>query len=319
MVRTTDDGTEGPRVRAGAVRGEDPARAAAGDREQSEALTHTPLFHAEHADRYERQRIIAHYQEVTGANLIVVLDQIGYANMTVLEDLLVDCAPAKDLHLLLASPGGDGETALRMVRSMQERCHELTVIVPDMAKSAATILCLGAHHILMGPGGDLGPIDPQMVTADENGQPVQFSSAKEIVAAVQEAEKRITENPASFTLYASLLSTVDMLAVEQARSALSRSDSLMAESLKAQGDRTDDDVKSLVASLHDPLIDTPTSHAAVFCADDGLRFGLPVVKADTTGEQWRLIWNLWTRYFAMGCWPAGTKSVYEGVRASRVV
>ena len=79
--------------------------------------------------------------------------------MTVLEELLFDCDPQKDLHLLLSSPGGDGETALRMVRSMQLRCKELTAVAPDMAKSAATILCLGAHHILMGPGSDLGPID----------------------------------------------------------------------------------------------------------------------------------------------------------------
>lgn len=43
-----------------------------------------------------------------------------------------------------------------MVRSMQLRCKELTAVVPDMAKSAATILCLGAHHILMGPGSDPG-------------------------------------------------------------------------------------------------------------------------------------------------------------------
>ena len=46
-----------------------------------------------------------------------------------------------------------------MVRSMQLRCKELTAVAPDMAKSAATVLCLGVHHILMGPGSDLGPID----------------------------------------------------------------------------------------------------------------------------------------------------------------
>ena len=77
-----------------------------------------------------------------------------------------------------------------MVRSMQLRCKELTVVVPDMAKSAATILCLGAHHILMGPGGDLGPIDPQMIFPGEDGMRTAVS-AKEIVAAIGEAEERI--------------------------------------------------------------------------------------------------------------------------------
>jgi len=54
--------------------------------------------------------------------------------------LLFDCDPNRPLHLLLASPGGDGETAIRMVRSIQARCSELTLIIPDMAKSAATLL-----------------------------------------------------------------------------------------------------------------------------------------------------------------------------------
>ncbi|WP_390899218.1 hypothetical protein [Propionibacterium acidifaciens] len=92
-----------------------------------------------------------------------------------------------------------------MVRSVQLRCRGLTVVVPDMARSAATILCLGAHHILMGPGGDLGPIGPQMLFPGGDGKPAVASpavaSAKEVVAAVAEAEERIKVNPDSFPLF----------------------------------------------------------------------------------------------------------------------
>lgn len=120
-----------------------------------------------------------------------------------------------------------------MVRSVQLRCRGLTVVVPDMARSAATILCLGAHHILMGPGGDLGPIGPQMLFPGGDGKPAVASpavaSAKEVVAAVAEAEERIKVNPDSFPLFASLLSDATMLMVEQARAALSRSGALMQE------------------------------------------------------------------------------------------
>lgn len=162
MARTGGDGVES--TENGSTTTSEQAEKFQGDRGAGlNASVRTPLFYAEHSSRYERQGLIAHYQELTGANLIVVIDQITPTNITILEELLFDCDPTRDLHLLLASPGGDGETALRMVRSMQARCRELTVIVPDQAKSAATILCLGAHHILMGPCGDLGPIDPQMV------------------------------------------------------------------------------------------------------------------------------------------------------------
>jgi len=152
-----------------------------------------------------------------------------------------------------------------MVRSMQLRCKELTVVVPDMAKSAATILCLGVHHILMGPGGDLGPIDPQMIFPGEDGRRTAVS-AKEIVAAIGEAEERIRANPGSFPLFASLLSDVNMLMVEQAKAALSRSEALMREALSVQG-RTREEVDALAAKLKEPLIDAPSSHSAVISVD----------------------------------------------------
>lgn len=86
---------------------------------------------------------------------------------------------------------GDGETAIRVVRSAQARSRELTVIVPNQAKSAGTILLMGAHHILMGPTSDLGPVDPQFPT--KSG----LYSAKDLIAAAEHAEKALAENPES--------------------------------------------------------------------------------------------------------------------------
>lgn len=163
-----------------------------------------------------------------------------------------------------------------MVRSVQLRCRGLTVVVPDMARSAATILCLGAHHILMGPGGDLGPIGPQMLFPGGDGKPAVASpavaSAKEAVAAVAEAEERIKVNPDSFPLFASLLSDATMLMVEQARAALSRSGALMQEASRAQG-RSEEDVQSIgLQTLEEPLIDAPASHSAVISVDHAAGF-----------------------------------------------
>ena len=273
----------------------------------------SPLYAAENSPRYERQSIIKAYKEHTDANLVAVIDQIYPTNMTILQELLGDCDASENLHVILSSPGGDGETALRMVRLMHSRAREVTIVVPDMAKSAATILCLGADHILMGPSGDLGPIDPQMIL-DRNS----MVSAKEIVAAVDEAEKRVNDNEASFPLFSSLLSDVNMLMVEQARSALSRSESLMRESLASLPSRTSDEVTQLAERLKRPLIDTPSSHSAVFSSEDAAHNGLPVEVADTNSKQWKLIWMLWTRYFSLGCFPAGDKAIYEGLKVSHL-
>ena len=114
---------------------------------------------------------------------------------------------------------------------------------------------LAPKHILMGPGGDLGPIDPQMIFPGEDGRRTA-ASAKEIVAAIGEAEERIRANPGSFPLFASLLSDVNMLMVEQAKAALSRSEALMREALSVSG-RTREEVDALAAKLKEPLIDAP--------------------------------------------------------------
>lgn len=277
------------------------------------SVLRTPLFAAEHSERYGRQQIITAYEDRVGATLIVVIDQIFPGNMTYLEELLFDADRGRPLHLLLASPGGDGESAIRMVRSIQSRCSELTVVVPDMAKSAATLLCLGADRILMGPGGDLGPVDPQFQIGGRS-----LASAKEIVSAVDEAERRIQKAPETYPLFATLLSDVNMLMVLQARSALSRSEDLVREALSCGTGRTKDEIEDLANRLKQPLIEAPTSHGAVVSATYAKSLGLPVVEADPESTAWQLIWALWTRYFTLGAFPNGQTAVYEGRRASHI-
>lgn len=48
----------------------------------------TPLFAAEHSERYERQKIIREYQELTGAKLIVIIDNSSPTNMTIMRSFL---------------------------------------------------------------------------------------------------------------------------------------------------------------------------------------------------------------------------------------
>ena len=60
------------------------------------------------------------------------------------------------------------------------------MIVPKMAKSAATMICFGADRILLGPTSELGPIDPQIPKRDESGKVVDYQAAHEIIEAYEE-------------------------------------------------------------------------------------------------------------------------------------
>ena len=252
--------------------------------------------------------MIKQYEERFNCRLIVMVDAIFPESVTYFEELIVGADPEQDLHLLLDSPGGDGETAVRLVRSAQARCRELTVIVPNQAKSAGTILLIGAHHILMGPTSDLGPVDPQFLDPSGRG----LYSAKDLLAAVKHAETAIAQNPDSYPLHVSLLADVTGIMVQQARSALERSTDLVREALKSNPDRKEDEVERVAAALKEKLIDLPRDHGAVFGADDAAEVDLPVSEADPNSEQWQILWRLWTKYFALDSF------VYEGRLASQV-
>jgi hypothetical protein len=64
--------------------------------------------------------------------------------------------------LLLNTPGGSVETVEKMVEIVRFHYRDFSVVVPDFAFSAGTILCMAADRIYMDYSSSLGPIDPQV-------------------------------------------------------------------------------------------------------------------------------------------------------------
>ena len=82
-----------------------------------------------------------------------------------LEDVLRAALGQEDeLVLMINSPGGDLLAAERIVNICRSHSAngQYAVIVPKMAKSAATMISLGAREIMMSQTSELGPIDPQI-------------------------------------------------------------------------------------------------------------------------------------------------------------
>ena len=67
---------------------------------------------------------------------------------------------------LVDSPGGDAKAAYQLAMLLKRRCGQFVAIVPRYAKSAATLLCLGAKEILMSGDAELGPLDIQIMEID---------------------------------------------------------------------------------------------------------------------------------------------------------
>jgi ClpP class serine protease len=69
----------------------------------------------------------------------------------------------KDVLLVILSAGGSIEPAYQISKICRTKsANKFSVAVPRFAKSAATLIAIGADEIHMGPLGHLGPIDPQL-------------------------------------------------------------------------------------------------------------------------------------------------------------
>lgn len=74
--------------------------------------------------------------------------------------------PEGPIALLIESPGGQAKCAYQIAKLLTRKCGGFVAIVPRYAKSAATLLALGADAIMMGAYAELGPLDAQFVDID---------------------------------------------------------------------------------------------------------------------------------------------------------
>lgn len=91
-------------------------------------------------------------------------DSIGEFHANQIYDAVSDLKESpKDILLFINSPGGRIEPAYLISKTLKRLCKgKFIVTVPRRAKSAATLISLGADEIHMGQMSELGPIDPQM-------------------------------------------------------------------------------------------------------------------------------------------------------------
>ncbi len=120
--------------------------------------------------RKQRQVIIKKIEDMRKSKVLVYLtgDRQGAA-ANIAEDVvrpmydhLLKFGKVKNIDFILYSRGGDVGTPWKIISMLREYCETLTVLIPSKAYSATTLIALGADEIIMGPKGELGPIDPTL-------------------------------------------------------------------------------------------------------------------------------------------------------------
>lgn len=110
----------------------------------------------------DRVLLLERLEELRKSKVLVYFSysQLDDTVLVPLYKQLKEIGPTPKIDLVLHSYGGTVDTPYKVVMLIREFCEEFSIIVPYVAKSAASMLVLGADEVIMGPLSELGPIDP---------------------------------------------------------------------------------------------------------------------------------------------------------------
>lgn len=155
------------------------------------------------------------------------------ADANMIEATLHQCDFAKGFTLLLSSPGGDGLAAERILNICRSNSGtgKYEVLVIGKAKSAATMICLGASKIVMGKTSELGPIDPQMAVTEDKRRKV--FSVYNLIKSYEELFRKAVKEKGNLQPYLQQLANYDAREIAEFKRELELSNDIAVKALKS--------------------------------------------------------------------------------------
>jgi len=248
----------------------------------------------------KRQELIKRIQQVTGRKLAVYtasmshpISGIMHLDAPLFEDCMRVCEGSKG-DLMINSPGGDANVAEKILRMCRFRFNEeFNVIIPNYAKSAATMIALGADKILMGYLSEIGPADPQITNVLPNGQ-TQLIPARAYIQGLEFIRERINKGESAI-VYAPIIAQIRPEMIAYCQDAIDFSKDFLRRwlpqgVLKGSNINPEDVIKELVVG------ETYKSHGQVIGYEDAKSLlGDRVELIDPKGDLWNLVWELYLR------------------------
>ena len=242
--------------------------------------------------RYRRRKLIRAIEAETQRKLLCYVSRwrnIDETDAFDLVRLLETIEPRMPITLLLDSPGGNVDAAEKMVHLLREACapsngsaSDLEVVVPYSAKSAATLIALGADRILMSDSSELGPIDPQLPSPDGYSVPV-FA----LLRAYEEADQRCVLHPDNGA-FAAELGKFDQILVAELRQVVSRARTCAKKLLERQGANYTAVAATLMST------DLFPSHGQMIDWRTAKDIGIPQVQHVARNDPlWQQYWHLY--------------------------
>lgn len=255
------------------------------------ALTKTPMFTARNSARYERQELIKQIDEAEASHLICYVggpsSQIDRNDIIGFVDLLHNIPENEPVDLFLHTFGGDVDACEKLVRLIHANVVEsrFRVVVPDVAKSAGTLMALGANEILMSDTSELGMIDPQFPMRDNQGNEFWHSVIAYLDAHQEHAEALRVDPRDPVAMLR--LDNFDAKIVRKFQGIRDRVRTFAEDLLKRNGLAASTISSELMSPSRWKTHGQPITHA------DAAQLGLPVTYIPSSDPRWIRYWKLY--------------------------
>lgn len=279
------------------------------------APTKTPMYEAVHAPRYHRQDLIKKIEADYGRRLICYVSgraaTIDRDDTAGFMELLHNIAPDESIDLLLHTRGGDVDAAEKMLSLVQATVggQQLRVIIPEFAKSAGTLMALGADTLLMSDTSELGTIDPQIWADDGQGNMVCHSVLSYIDAYATHSAA-LNKNPDD-PVARLMLGKLDPTTLQTYTTIRERARTFAENQLKRKGRN--------FSAITSALLDTkrwPSHGQMIGWQDAKHELDLNVEYLPPRSAQWQSYWRL---YCLLRLAVADKQNIFESAYASLIL
>lgn len=256
--------------------------------------------HQSHSSRAHLFKSIQ--EDFGGRTLVTFFTSFNYPidisdeDCDILQSILQNTDCSNGLILMINSPGGNGLTAERIVNtcSAYSGTGDYWVLVPGKAKSAATIVCMGASKIMMSSASELGPVDPQILKS-ENGALKAFS-AHNLVTGYEKLFTEVETTSGRIEPYLQQLAYYDDREITHYRSLIKLAENISVKNLKRSMMKkfTEDQIKKKIDVFLNPDAGT-ISHGRPIYQEEAKSCGLNIENIDINSKEWDLIYQLYCR------------------------
>jgi hypothetical protein len=265
-----------------------------------QSLFNQPLYHVVNRDRYERQSLIARIESLTKRRLIVYVSNLNHPESSIFREdiapfheLIVNLEPDSDVDFLIQSPGGDPNAAEIIVHTLLSKTRHLRVVVPQAAKSAATLISLAADEILMSNTSELGPIDPQITIPTAFGY--VFRPAQAFLNGLELIKREHADGQPLNPAYYPFLKGVDAALIDYCYKSIEHSKRLAVKWLsRSMYKKNKKEAKRIAEELIN--IEKYPNHGQVINYQDAQKIGLKVVYMPYRDPVWQAMWSLYLHY-----------------------